>query len=255
MMIRLAFLVMSCLCFLTVNAQQELVPKTSLEALEAAKEAFTQRNYNLADYYSDKALKDERTAKMAAEIKIQCMAKLRKTEQDSTRYIVALLELHDHDRPNAIFNKLLMEYFTAPGREEDLRQYVHDEIRKDSTNKWNWALNGEVHMREARWDKAIASFERAVGIDSTFVESIYNIGVCYTSKAVALHDSLVTKNKRLTEAMQESVKQAYRLSLAYFEKARRLDPEQKTVEWSNLLYQVYTVLGDDRAKELEEIRR
>ncbi len=252
---RFAFLFLTCCCFLTMSAQDSLVSKTSLEALEAATAAFAQRSYNLADYYADQALKDSATAKKAAEIKIQCMEKLRKTEQDSTRYIVALLELHDHDRPNPVFNKLLMEYFTAPGREKDLRQYVHDEIRKDPSNKWNWALDGEIHMREAKWDKAIASFKHAVSLDSTFVEAIYNIGVCHVSKAVALHDSLNNENKNLSQSMQESIKAVYKLALAYLEKARELDPKQETVGWANLLFQIYTLLDDKRAKEIEELRR
>lgn len=255
MKVRIVFLMITCFCFATVKAQQELVPQTASDALEAAKEAFAQDSYHLADYYCDKALTDERTAKQAAEIKIQCMAQLRKTAQDSTRYIVALLELHDHDRSNALFNKLLMDYFTSPGHEEELRQYAHDEIRKDHDNKWSWALNGEIHMREGQCDKAIENFQHAVSIDSTFVESIYNIGVCYVNKAVDFHDSLVAKNKKLTEVMSDSVKQVYRMSLAYLEKVRELDPNQERVEWVNLLYQVYTVLDDKKAKELEEIKR
>ena len=83
---------------ISVQAQQPLVPHNANEALETAQEALRKGNYHTADHYADMALKENRTAKQAAEVKIQAMAHLMETPQDSTRYIVALLDLHDHDR-------------------------------------------------------------------------------------------------------------------------------------------------------------
>ena len=240
---------------ISVQAQQPLVPHNANEALETAQEALRQGNYHTANHYADMALKENRTAKQAAEVKIQAMAHLMETPQDSTRYIVALLDLHDHDRPNPIFNKLLMEYFTAPGKETELKQYIHDEIRKYPDSKWNWALNGEVCMKDGNWDKAIACFKHAVSLDSTFVEAIYNIGVCDVSKAVALHDSIEAKHEKLTPALADSIKNAYQQALASLEKVRSLDPNHKTVDWPKLLLHVYKVLDDPRRKELEESMR
>lgn len=239
--------------FLFLAACRPMMAQTDpTEALSAAKEALSKSQFHTANHYADIALKHNQTAKEAAEVKIQAMARLMKTKQDSTRYIVALLELHDKDRPNAIFNKLLMEYFTEPGKEAELKQYVHDEIRKNPNSKWNWALSGEVHMRERQWDKAVRNFQRAVELDSTFVEAIYNIGVCDVSKAVALHDSLEAKHEQLTPALADTIKKAYQHASTTLERVKRLDPKHEVVDWRKLLLEVYKVLDDPRRKELEE---
>lgn len=251
-----AFLVLCILCSVVPAKAQTnnliVVPENGMEALIASQNAFDRRYYNLADHYADIALKDSVTAKDAAEIKIQCMGKLMKTQQDSTKFIIALLELHSMDKANPIFMKLLMEYFSQPGHHHEMREFATDEIREDPDNKLAWVLRGETFMREHEWDDAISNFKKAVKLDTAFVEAIYNIGICYSSKAVEIKDSIQTDHKRLKSEEKDSIESLFRESAKWLEKAQTLDPERKIVDWKVPLYQVYYVLKDKRAKDLKK---
>lgn len=233
-----------------VAAQNE----TPEQALEKGARALEQGMYNLADFYADRALKREETAKRAAEIKIQAMSKLAKTKADSLKTAVALLELHDKDKANPIFMRLLMEYFSWPGREEDMRRFADDEIRKDSTNAWAWAIRAETQMNQHLWDEAIANYRRALDQDSSIVVEVkYNIGVCYSSKAVELKDSCAVRKKKEDKEHAQNIKKWLEMARDCFEIVQAKDPDCLIVDWRKPLYQVYYALGDKRAKKVAKI--
>lgn len=233
--------------FMPVAAQNE----TPEQALEKGERALEQGMYNLADFYADKALKKENTAKRAAEIKIQAMSKLAKTQVDSLKTVVALLELHDKDKANPVFMRLLMEYFSWPGREKDMMRFADDEIRKDSTNAWAWAIKAETQMQSHLWDEAITNYRRALDMDSTIVVEVeYNIGVCYSSKAVELKDSCKVRKRKENKEQILTIKKWLEAARDSFEIVQARDPECLVVDWRRPLYQVYYALGDKKAKKI-----
>ena len=248
-------LVLSFIVFAQISfgqSHRDSVQKAE-EALQQGQQALSNKMYNLADFYADKALKNEHTAKRAAEIKIQCMNGLMKTKKDSTKFIIALLELHDKDKSNPVFMRLLMQYFSWPGREHEMQQFATDEIRGDSTTVSAWLLRGETYMREKKWSRSIADYQQAIKLDSTLLEAYYNIGVSYSSEAIELKDSLEHEHHELTENDATMVKEAFRKSLPYFEKVMADDPNRKIVDWVRTVYMVYYVLGDERAKNLKDL--
>ncbi len=237
---------------LLAQENKSIVPQNGAEALAASQKALGNRQYNLANYYSDIALKDTSTAQKAAEIKIQCMANLMESQQDSAKYIVALLELHGMDINNHVYMDLLLKYFTSPGHQNEMRQFLNDELKRDSSNAFLWEMRGETFMKDNQFDEAITNFKQALEIDSTHVGTIFNIGICYMNKAIQYRDSLLNVDKKLIKQHKEEIKQAFRVSCPWLEKARNLDPAKKIIDWQTPLYQVYLVLGDKRSKELKE---
>ena len=230
------------------------VPHNGYEALLASRKAFENRQYNLANFYADKALHDTLTARQAAEIKISCMKELMKSKADSAQYLVALLQLHDMAPRNKLFLKQLIEFFTLPGHEQEMRQFATDEIRKDSTNRLGWVLKGETFMRSGKWDEAIGHFRQAVAIDSSFVEAIYNIGICHCSKGVELKDSFLTGKKRLSAQEKKLVSEEFMQAKKALERVRSLDPRWAVVDWRKALYQIYYVLREnDKAREVKAL--
>lgn len=243
---------------------QHIHPSSSVSsprsAIIAGEKALGQKKYALADHYADIALEDDSTAKRAAEIKIQSMGGMMKTKQDSAKYIIALLELHSKDRNNPIFFSLLMKYFSWPGREKEMRLFAQDELRADSSNFKAWLLKGETYMREQAWDCAIHDFQKAIDLDSTLTEAIYNIGICYSSKAIALKEALekgdsADLERELSKDEVDSIKQVFMRSKEYLEKVSAMDPEYKVVDWRKALYQVYYVLEDKRATDVKKLLR
>ena len=214
-----------------------------LSLLSYGKKDFTQ-----AERFADVALKDVNYARDAAEIKINCMHNHLKTHADSTQYLIALLELHDITPTNSVYTGMLLEYFSSPGHESEMKQFALDETRKHPENKETWALRGELDMKESKWDDAIKSFERAIDIDSIYVEAIYNTAFCICSKAAALQDSLQNSKKRLSKDDIKGLRAQYEEGQKWLERTSALDPEEKAVNWRRLSEQIEKVLGKNKKK-------
>jgi tetratricopeptide (TPR) repeat protein len=220
----------------------------------AATAYYGTKDYGVAEYYADHALQYESTAEKAAEIKIMCMQHNMKTHNDSTRYVIALLELHDKAPENEKFFQMLLEYFTSHGHKSELIQFANDEISKDSTNSEAWALLGEICMKNCEWAMAEKNLQQAICIDSTMVGAYYNLGICYSSEAIELKDSLVDKRGRLTKENRVRVKGVFEKAQINLEKAREFDPEQLQVKWAVPLYQVYYAIGQRQlASQIKEL--
>ena len=228
-----------------VNTDQDL----GLVTYYASLLAYGMKNYKKAEYYAGIALRNDNYAKDAAEIKINCMKDQLITKKDSDRYIIALLELHDKAPENRDYFLMLMDYFTSPGHEREVVQFANDEIKKDSGNTQAWVMKGEIEMKAKHWDDAICSFKRVMAIDSSFVQAIFNTGICYSSKAIAMKDSLADNKGRLSKLNLMNVRSVFTHSMIFFEKAKDLDPNMQLVDWADPLYQVYFVLGDNRKAE------
>lgn len=212
--------------------------------------AYETKDFAKADRYADVALNDIGYAKAAAEIKILCMKAGLTNETDSTRYLIALLELHDKDPDNRNYMRLLQEYFSSPGHEEEMGQFASDEIRKDARNVIAWLLLGETCMRRHEWDGAIQAYKTANELDSASVAAIYNIGICYSSKAIGIRDSL-SEAGRLSDEHIKMVRRYFENARDFLERVASLDPQRKHVDWAKPLYQVYYVLDDERAEQIK----
>ena len=171
------------------------------------------------------------------------------TKLDSTRYLLTIMELHEKDPENKTYFGMLMKHLGSSGHYMEIGRLAHDEVEKDPHNKLAWALLGETEMRAKKWDEAIRAYQHAADIDSTYTEVHYNIGICYSYKAVALKDSLQKSHKKLTADDSKRIIAVFNSAKEHLEKASRLDPKQEDVEWAEPLYQIYNVLNEQEKAE------
>lgn len=195
----------------------------------AALLAYGGKAFDKADRLADVALRDSNVAEDAAELKINCMKELMRTPLDSSRYEMALLELHDKAPHNPTYFHLLTEYLSQPGRRPELEHFALDELAKDSDNVAAWALLGETRMGGRQWTEAIEAFLHARDIDSTQVSVIFNLGLCYGELA-----------KAAASTSRDSCKSWLGMASEALTVAARLDPEQHQVKWREPLEQVKT---------------
>ncbi|MCH4147584.1 MAG: hypothetical protein LKG25_02030 [Prevotella sp.] len=228
-------------------------PKLGLAAYDASLLAYGMKNYNKADQYADIALQFEDYAQGAAEVKVNCMQQKMCTHTDSLKYVIALLELHDKAPDNQNYRRKLIEYFQTPGHRKELGQFVDDELQKYPNNKFVWGIKGEMEMKDHHWEDAISAFKCAEKIDTTFVPALYNIGISYCSQVQEKKDSIIKADKQLSKDKRQGLITILTHAKDYFEKSKRIDPEQKTVSWAFPLYQVYNVLEDKRAEEIKKL--
>lgn len=222
-------------------------------AYYAARIAYALKDYQRAEHYANTALYEKKYAKRAAEIKVDCMRQLMRTSTDSSKYVIALLDLHDKDPQNQNYLLQLIRYFSSPGHEREVMQFANGEVQKYPRNKVIWEFKGEVEMSRHNWAGAIAAFNRAIKIDSLYVPAIYNIGVCYSSEAQQEKASQEKDHGGLKGEDIRRLKHKFDLSRQYLEKAERLDPKQEIVQWAAPLYQVLYALDDSKAASVKPL--
>ena len=164
-----------------------------------------------------------------------------------------LQALYEKDRGNAHYRGLIIEFYSERGMHAELASFVDTELARHHKDKLLWALKGDTEMQAHRWDVAINAYQHAVVLDSLFLPALYNIGICYTSKAIQTRDSIETGGGQITQKQIAAIRHLLADGQPYLEKARRLDPLRHTVDWAPPLYQVYYALGDPRAEEVKRL--
>lgn len=223
----------------------------SLIAYYAGLLAYQAKDFKAAAKYAEIAAQDPERAADANEIVLFSKRDGAKTAEDSISYVNTLKELHkQHPEEERYFN-MLQNYYVGTGNMNELGRWAEEEIAMNANNKMAWALKGEVEMNTQKWDEAVKSYQKAAEIDPTFVQVIFNSGVCLNSKAIELKDKLADKNTGgLTTENVNKVKAILTEAKGYLEKSRELDPSQEKVKWAYPLYQIYYSLGD-KAKSAE----
>lgn len=217
--------------------------------------AYQNKDYASAQKYAKVAAEDPQRTADANEIILFAQKDGAKTKEDSLAYISTVRELHKQNPNEDKYFNLLMDYYLKSGDKAALKQWTDEEIAANPQNKMAWALKGEAEMNSQQWDAAIEAYKKAYDIDPSFIQVIFNLGVCHNSKAIELKDKLADKKTGgLTVANANKVKEILGQAKTYMEKARELDPTREKVNWVYPLYQIYYSLGDKaKSDEMEAL--
>lgn len=217
--------------------------------------AYQAKDYEKATKYARIAATDPERTSDANEILLFAQKDGAKTKEDSLQYVNTLKELHKQNPEEERYFNLLMDYYSKSGDNDTFKNWINDELAVNPGNKMLWAQKGLMEMNAEKWDDAVASYNKAAEIDPSFIEVIFNSGVCLNSKAIALKDQLADKKTGgLTNENFEKVKAILLESKVYLEKARELDPSQERVKWAYPLYQIYYSIGDkEKSAEMEAL--
>lgn len=217
--------------------------------------AYQKKDYVAAEKYANIAAQDPKKAAEANEILLFSKKETMKTAEDSLAYVNTVKDLHKANPEEERYFNLLMEYYTRSNNQKALAAWAEEEIALNAENKMAWALKGEVQMNERDWDNAVESYKKAIEIDPSFIQCIFNAGVCLNGKAIDLKDKLADKNTGgLTKANADKVKAILNDALSFLERAKELDPDREKVNWAYPLYQIYYSLGNKaKSDEMEAL--
>ena len=224
-------------------------------AYYAAFLSYQEHHYDDAVKYAAIVAQDPEKADEANEIMLFSKKETLKTKADSLEYLNMLKGFHQQNPQEERYFNLLMDYYVRAKDSQAMNAWVEEELAANPQNKMAWALKGEAQMNNREWDAAVASYQKAIEIDPTFVQVLFNAGVCLNSKAIDLKDELADKNTGgLTPENAEKVKAILAESKVFLEKTKELDPNREKVNWAYPLYQIYYSLGDEaKAAEMEKL--
>ena len=105
-----------------------------------------------------------------------------------------------------------------------------------------------AHVTPGDNDATLEAFRNAIRLDTTFVEAIYNKGICISAQAQQALQNIETKPQTLPDSIKALLQEARK----NFEQVARLNPHVEEMDWATPLYLVYNLLGEDeKAKAIK----
>ena len=195
-------------------------------ALFAARYAYQAKDVARCEKYCDIAMKSEKEAKDALNLKLYVMKDGLKTHADSLAYVDKLKGLYAKDENNDVILDGLNSMYSSMQMEKEQEALLNAVIAKNPSNFVALANLGMMYIRKNDADNAIKNLKLALAAKPDNVTVLTYLGACYNSKAGALQDP----NGR---------KVVYKEAIKVLDKAKELDPEKAQANWGYTRYQAY----------------
>ena len=195
-------------------------------ALFAARYAYQAKDAARCEKYCDIAMKSEKEAKDALNLKLYVMKDGLKTHADSLAYVDKLKGLYAQDENNDVVLDGLNSMYSSMKMEKEQEALLNAAIAKNPSNFVALANLGMMYIRKNDADNAIKNLKLALAAKPDNVTVLTYLGACYNSKGGALQDP----NGR---------KVVYKEAVKVLDKAKELDPEKAQANWGYTRYQAY----------------
>ena len=195
-------------------------------ALFAARYAYQAKDPARCEKYCDIAMKDEKQAKDALNLKLYVMKDGLKTHADSLAYVDKLKAIYAQDETNEVVLDGLNSMFSSLKMEKEQMELLDAAIAKNPNNFVALANKGMAYIQKNDADNAIKCLKQALDAKPDNVVVLTYLGACYNSKAGNLQDP----NGR---------KVVYQEAIKVLDKAKQLDPEKAQANWGYTRYQAY----------------
>ena len=214
--------------FASVDAKQKDGEKEYIGqvALFAARYAYQAKDAARCEKYCDIAMKSEKEAKDALNLKLYVMKDGLKTHADSLAYVDKLKGLYAQDENNDVILDGLNSMYSSMQMEKEQEALLNAAIAKNPSNFVALANLGMMYIQKNDADNAIKNLKLALAAKPDNVTVLTYLGACYNSKAGALQDP----NGR---------KVVYKEAIKVLDKAKELDPEKAQANWGYTRYQAY----------------
>ena len=214
--------------FASIDAKQKDGEKEYIGqvALFAARYAYQAKDAARCEKYCDIAMKSEKEAKDALNLKLYVMKDGLKTHADSLAYVDKLKGLYAKDENNDVILDGLNSMYSSMKMEKEQEALLNAAISKNPNNFVALANLGMMYIQKNDADNAIKNLKLALAAKPDNVTVLTYLGACYNSKAGALQDP----NGR---------KVVYKEAVKVLDKAKELDPEKAQANWGYTRYQAY----------------
>ena len=214
--------------FSSIDAKQKESEKEYIGqvALFAARYAYQAKDGARCEKYCDIAMKSEKEAKDALNLKLYVLKDGLKTHADSLSYINKLKDLYAKDANNEVILDGLNSMYSSMRMQKEQEALLDEVLAKNPNSFVALANRGMMFIQRNDADNAIKNLKKALDIKPDNVTVMVYLGACYNSKASALQDP----NGR---------KVVYKEAINVLDKAKELDPEKSQANWGYTRYQAY----------------
>ena len=178
--------------------------------------------------------------------KLDSKYKSSKDVQDSLeaqKYYSQIIDLAQDGRKyhphNSELLGLLSNSYIGAGKKDVALTTFKTGVQEDPNNKYYRYNYGVVLLESNDYEAAAEQFQKAIDIDSTYENAMYNLAVTYVKWGTHLNKIAQEKNEKAPID-----KSKYEVALPYLEKLVKLKDDNASL-WE-ILGKVYTVLGYDQ---------
>jgi hypothetical protein len=231
-------------------------PNLGVAAFYGGRAAYNLEKFDKAIEYFKIGIAD--TAKQIHDLSfdflLYTMRNSQKTAADSAKFLTDMADLYkEYPDAEQIYSSLSDAYI-AKGMNAEVIKLADERMAKYPDSSLPHVYKAFLLMQDKKYDDAIAEFAKVKEDNSpVFLNSIFNSAVCKYNKASEFNEANSDlRTGRLKPADHEKFMNMLKDAQGDFEKAKELDPEQKTVKWQYLLHNVYTLTDQkDKAAALE----
>ena len=231
-------------------------PNLGVAAFYGGRAAYNLEKFDKAIEYFKIGVAD--TAKqihaLSFDFLLYTMRNKQKTAADSAQFITDMLSLYkEYPDAEQIYSSLSDAYISK-GMNAEVIKLAEERMGKFPDSSLPHVYKAFLLMQDKKYDEAITEFAKVKEDNSpVYLNSIFNSAVCKYNKASEFNEANSDiRTGRLKPADHDKFMNMLKDAQGDFEKAKELDPEQKTVRWQYLLHNVYTLTDQkDKAAALE----
>jgi hypothetical protein len=231
-------------------------PNLGVAAFYGGRAAYNLEKFDKAIEYFKIGVAD--TAKQIHDLSfdflLYTMRNKQKTAADSAQFITDMLSLYkEYPDAEQIYSSLSDAYISK-GMNAEVIKLAEERMAKYPDSSLPHVYKAFLLMQDKKYDEAISEFAKVKEDNSpVYLNSIFNSAVCKYNKASEFNEANSDiRTGRLKPADHDKFMNMLKDAQGDFEKAKELDPEQKTVKWQYLLHNVYTLTDQkDKAAALE----
>ena len=231
-------------------------PNLGVAAFYGGRAAYNLEKFDKAIEYFKIGIAD--TAKQIHDLSfdflLYTMRNSQKTAADSAKFLTDMADLYkEYPDAEQIYSSLSDAYI-AKGMNAEVIKLADERMAKYPDSSLPHVYKAFLLMQDKKYDEAISEFAKVKEDNSpVYLNSIFNSAVCKYNKASEFNEANSDiRTGRLKPADHDKFMNMLKDAQGDFEKAKELDPEQKTVRWQYLLHNVYTLTDQkDKAAALE----
>ncbi len=223
-------------------------------AYYAAVYAYQNKDIKGVQKYCDIAMKDEKYAKDANNLKLAVVQESLRTREDSLNYVKDLEGQFAADPNNETVFGTLVNMYSALKMNDQLNKVFDQKLQSDPDNFVVWAVRGQNAMMDQKLDEAVEYFKKALVQQPENPQILTYLGACQLDRGSAAENRAAGKTGRVPEAAMSQIRPIYEEALGYLQKAKELDPTKEKANWGYPLYRCcYQLYGadDPRTKDAE----
>ena len=218
-------------------------PNLGVAAFYGGRAAYNLEKFDKAIEYFKIGVAD--TAKQIHDLSfdflLYTMRASQKTAADSAKFLTDMADLYkEYPDAEQIYSSLSDAYI-AKGMNAEVIKLADERMAKYPDSSLPHVYKAFLLMQDKKYDDAIAEFAKVKEDKSpVYLNSIFNSAVCKYNKASEFNEANSDiRTGRLKPADHDKFMNMLKDAQGDFEKAKELDPDQKTVRWQYLLHNVY----------------